>query len=608
MDSLGVLLRSTQVEQATSRKTPIRELLRRLGRTSKGPPLPSKQATKETEVEPVDREPQTHESLVEQKPSQLETIRISTARLDSILLQAEEMVSAKLAASQRITDLRGIGAAFGTWKKEWTKIQAVVRTIQQSLERNGQHNGSKRNQQTTRLIEFLEWNNTFVKSMEGQLSLLTRTAEQDRRLLAGMVDDLLNDMKRVLMLPFSSVLEIFPKLVRDLSRNQAKQVELLIQGGEIEVDRRILEEMKDPLIHLVRNCIDHGIEKPEERKRQKKSPQGTVRIAISQKNGSRVEILISDDGAGIDLVRVKSAALKLGTVSQAEAERLGDKETLSLVFQPELSTSPIITDISGRGLGLAIVQEKVEKLGGGVSLATQPDRGTTLRIDLPLTLARFRGILVLVEDHLFVLPTSLIQCVARVKAEEIKTVGNRETIRLHGQALSLVRLKDVLDLSRTSGSNHSKEAVQLLVLGSAENRIAFLVDEIIGEQEVLVKGLGKQLSRVRNIAGATILGAGRVVPILNVPDLLKSAVKIVAAPSRVATEIDQGQTARKSVLIVEDSITARTLLKNILEAAGYSVKAAVDGVDALTALKSESVDLVVSDVEMPRMDGFELTA
>src|SRR2546428_6204088 len=192
-DSLGVLLRSTQVEQATSRKTPIRELLRRLGRTSKGPPLPSKQATKETEVEPVDREPQTHESLVEQKPSQLETIRISTARLDSILLQAEEMVSAKLAASQRITDLRGIGAALVTWKKEWTKIQAVVRTIQQSLEGNGQHNGSKRNQQTTRLIEFLEWNNTFVKSMEGQLSLLTRTAEQDHRLLAGMVDDLLND-------------------------------------------------------------------------------------------------------------------------------------------------------------------------------------------------------------------------------------------------------------------------------------------------------------------------------------------------------------------------------------------------------------------------------
>ena len=242
VDSLGVLLRSTQVEQATSRKTHIRELLRRLGRTSKGPPLPSKLATKETDVEPVDREPQTHESLVEQKPSHLETIRISTARLDSILLQAEEMVSAKLAASQRITDLRGIGAALVTWKKEWTKIQAVVRTIQQSLERNGEHNGSKRNQQRTRLVEFLEWNNTFVKSMEGQLSLLTRTTEQDRRLLAGMVDDLLNDMKRVLMLPFSSVLEIFPKLVRDLSRNQAKQVELLIQGGEIEVDRRILED------------------------------------------------------------------------------------------------------------------------------------------------------------------------------------------------------------------------------------------------------------------------------------------------------------------------------------------------------------------------------
>jgi two-component system chemotaxis sensor kinase CheA len=213
-----------------------------------------------------------------------------------------------------------------------------------------------------------------------------------------------------------------------------------------------------------------------------------------------------------------------------------------------------------------------------------------------------------VDEHFFIIPSASVERVVRVNREEIKTVENRETVQLNGQAVSLARLAEVLELFQGSGPGTSSDIVQMVVLGSAEKRIAFAVDEILNEQEVLVKRLGKQLSRVRNIAGATVLGTGQVVPILNVADLIKSAVKVTAIPARGALISGEIKEKRKSILVVEDSITSRTLLKNILESAEYDVKTAVDGVDAFTALKMEGFDLVVSDVDMPRMNGFDLTA
>jgi len=255
------------------------------------------------------------------------------------------------------------------------------------------------------------------------------------------------------------------------------------------------------------------------------------------------------------------------------------------------------------------VGEKVEKLGGTVFLESHPGTGTACRIILPLTLATFRGILICVDEHLFILPTTNVEQVVRVSKEHIKTVENRETIRLNGQAVSLVRLADVLKFAPKCTADESADLLQVVVLGSAEKRIAFTVDGVLSEQEVLVKKLGAQLTRVPNIAGVTVLGTGKVVPILNVPDLMKSAVRVMGGPIRLpAALVEIEEIKRKSVLVVEDSITARTLLKNILESAGYDVKTAVDGIDAFTIMKTEDFNLVVSDVDMPRMNGFDLTA
>ena len=567
-------------------------------------------------------------TMAVEKPALTGTVRVSTAKLDSILLQAEELLSVKQSVGHRSAEVREITATFALWKKEWENIRHDVRNIQRALEKNSEQNignhpadpqgkmdplamkgGGSYTSFTVKNLEFLEWNSTYVRSLEHRLAALHRLCEDDYHLLDKIAESILDDMKTVLMLPFSSLLDIFPAFVRKLSRDHGKEAELVMKGEDIKIDKRILDEMKDPLIHLVRNCIDHGIEKPEERVQKNKPLCGTVTITVSQKNSHMVEILISDDGTGIDLAKVKSAAVKLGIITDNEAGKLNDQEVQSLIFLSGVSTSPIVTDISGRGLGLSIVGEKVEKLGGTISLENRPVTGTVCRILLPLTLATFRGILIYVDEHLFVLPTTNVEQVVRVNKEQIKTVENRETIRLNGQAVSLVRLRDVLKFAPKDTADESADILQVVVLGSAERRIAFTVDGVLSEQEVLVKKLGAQLTRVPNIAGATVLGTGKVVPILNVPDLMKSAVQVMGGPVLpTAAPVEKEEIKRKSVLVVEDSITARTLLKNILESAGYDVKTAVDGIDAFTIIKTEDFDLVVSDVDMPQMNGFDLSA
>ena len=538
-----------------------------------------------------------------------ETIRIATTKLDAVMRQVEELLSPRLASAQRAKELREAAAALTVWKKERAQIQPALRQIEQAFARNNSANAAAHGRLALpKLLEYLDGEQLAMKSLDDRLTRLRKSADHDQRTLAGMTDGLLCDVREMHLLPFSSLIEIFPRFTRELARDQGKEVALAIQGGEIEIDRRILEEMKDPLLHMLRNCIDHGIETPALRVDKQKPPHGTCALAISQLDSGKVEILVTDDGAGIDAAKVKAVACKLGLVSAEETEWLEESAALALIFQSGISTSPIITDVSGRGLGLAIVREKVERLGGAIALESTPDAGTCFRITLPLTLATFRGVLVRAGEQLCVIPAGSVERVTRVARKDIRTVENRETIPLDGQAASLVWLTDVLEMPRKPGGSESAEMAQAVVLGLGSARVAFRVDEILGEQEILLKPLGRQLARVRNVAGACVLGTGDVAPVLNVADLMKSAVKQAMAPLAAIAAQLPADAAKPSILVVEDSITSRALLKNILEAAGYRVATAVDGIDAYTALKTATFDLVVSDVEMPRMDGLDLTA
>jgi two-component system chemotaxis sensor kinase CheA len=538
-----------------------------------------------------------------------ETVRIKASKLDALFLQAEEMLAVKLKTSLHAAELRGLATMLDAWRREWAKVHTDIRKTQRLLEK--EENRSSQDPiyvQAAKLVDFLDWTHDHLKALDKTLLQVTRAVAQDQQSLSSMVDILLEDAKKVLMLPFASALEVLPKMVRDLSRAQGKDIDFTLQGGEVEIDKRILEEMKDPLIHLLRNCVDHGIESPGEREQRQKPPRGAISLAIAPGDGNTVEIVVTDDGAGIDVPKVRAAAVKCGLISRKAVEQLSDQEALALIFQSEVSTSATVSDLSGRGLGMAIVREKVEKLGGQIAVETQPHHGSTFRIRLPLTLATFRGIQVHTAGQIFVVPTANVERVVRVKREDIHTVANKEMISLAGYTLPLIRLDRALGLTIKARNDENGRFQLALVVGQEERQIAFGVDTVVSEQEVLFKSLGKQLVRVRNIAGATILGSGQVVPVLNISDLLASAGgNSLALPLPSVDPLDE-EPQKRSILVAEDSITSRMLLKEILESAGYTVATAIDGEDAFSTLQRTPFDLIVSDVEMPRMNGFALTS
>lgn len=518
-----------------------------------------------------------------QRTAASESVRISSSRLDRLLLKAEELLSLKLNAARQVKDLKDLRGTLDKqgWAQDYAPAMAAGEARRSGI-------GS-------------------AEAVKKQLQRLIGQAEQDARMLKVLIDDLVADMKEILLLPFATVLNIFPRMVRDIAREAGKEAVLEIVGSEIEIDKRILEEIKDPLIHLLRNAVDHGIEDPGQRQENSKPRQGTIELVVSTIEGNRVEILLRDDGRGISVDRVKDKAVRLGLASEDTVQRLGDDEALRLVLLSGVSTSPRVTEISGRGLGLAIVSDAVEGLGGRLSMESEVGQGTQFKIVLPVTLSTFRGVLVMVGGRPFILPCAYVQRTVRVARDQLRTVENRPTISLPGRTLPLLDLAAVIGLPAMAGSEAGRPAVIVAaVLEAGGERMAFQVDEVLGEDEVLVKGLGPQLKRVQNIAGAAVLATGQVAPVLNVRDLFQSAVEGKAQRFTVQDGGEQ-QVKQKAILVAEDSITSRVLLKNILESAGYQVKTAVDGMEAYALLKTGAFDLLVSDVEMPRLDGFELT-
>ena len=341
------------------------------------------------------------------------TIRIATEKLDGILFQTEEMLAAKLACGQRAVELRSALSEIELWKKEFVKVFDTVRSAKRAARKHSQT--SRVGNSTARYLEktsqFLQANDRLIGDVKTRLEALAKSTMQDYHILGGMVDNLLEDTKELLMLPFATLSQIFPRLVRDVARSLGKDVDLVIEGKDLELDKRILEEMKDPLVHLVRNCLDHGLETPAERERANKPAQGTVTISLSQVDAGRVELRISDDGRGIDVEKVKQSAIRNGMLSEEKAETLDKQAGLMLIFKSQVSTSEAVTDLSGRGLGMSIVLEKIENLGGSISVESELGGGSSFRISLPTRMARFRGIMVEAGQQQFIIPTA--QCPAR---------------------------------------------------------------------------------------------------------------------------------------------------------------------------------------------------
>jgi two-component system chemotaxis sensor kinase CheA len=527
------------------------------------------------------------------------SIRISLAKMSQLFQQAEEMLIVKLISQKQLIELKHLYVKKQEQEKELVRLIDDLRILWQRSQSKIENLQNPRAME--RILFFLNEQQRHAKSFKESLGHLIRNAGQDHYFVESLVDNLLNDAKKLLMQPMNTLFESIPRMIRDIAHDLKKEINLEIEGGDIEIDRRILEEIKDPLIHIIRNAIDHGIESPSERKKSNKPSAGTIRIVASESSGNHVALSIIDDGRGMNIERIKSAAIQRGILTPKESAELSEEETIKLALHAGISTSSAVTELSGRGLGLGIVSEKVNQLRGQVTIDSKPNQGTTFTLILPLTLATFRGIHITVTNQDFIMPIHNIKRVLRLKKEDISTVANQETITLDNSSISFIHLANILGLARKSKQSSSCYA---LVISAVEKTIAFGADEVNYEEEFLVKGLGKQCVRVKNILAATVTEQGNVIPILNPLDLIKSALRGKISPvSKIEEQIDKSQ---KEILLVEDSITTRLMLKNVLESANYKVRIAVDGLDALEVLSLYSVDLILTDIEMPRMDGFTL--
>ena len=531
------------------------------------------------------------------------TVRVSAERIDSVLLQAEELLALKAVAEERLARWSEARDDASAWRRRWTRLLPQLTKLRRWLDENPE---APINRELGELLGFLEWNEDYAGRVRTAVEQAGRGERREQNWLGGLVDGLLQDTKELLVTPCSTLLQVFPAFVRQAAASQGKEVEVVLEGAEMGVDRRVLDELRDVLTHLVRNSIDHGIESPAERQQSGKPARATLTLGVREQAGGSVEVIVTDDGRGVDLERVRRLAVQQQLITAAAAEQLGEPETLALLFASGFSTtSPGGSALSGRGLGLAIVKEKVERLGGSVSVEQHSGAGSTFRLVLPITLARFRGIFVRSRGRRFVLPSTYVRQVLRVQPKLLRTIKQQPTLMVANRPVPLVPLADLLRLpSAEPGATPVADFV--VVISSGRLQLACRVDDIPYESEIVMKNLGRLLPRVRHIAGATIVGSGQVVPVLNASDLVFSAVQRTASPTVPAAPAPV-VSRRRRILVVEDSITSRTLLKSILQGAGFEVRTAVDGIEALTALKYEPSDLVISDVQMPRLDGFELT-
>ncbi|WP_044875134.1 response regulator [Pseudomonas sp. LFM046] len=537
---------------------------------------------------------------VPQAPHDPATVRVPAQRLDALLFQGESLLQHKLEAQAHARSLQAHMAAFDPQRAKRLLTGGVLKQLRDGLE----HLPPSTEDALRSVLDYLDWSLAQMDRLHFGATRLAKAGNHLAQGLAQLSDGLNDELQRVLLLSGASLMEGLPAMVQDLASQAGKRVAFEVRGESLQIDKRILDELRTVLTHLLRNAIDHGVEAPDLRSRVGKDPVGRLHVELVQESADRFELRVSDDGRGLDLDRLKAKAVSSGLLSQDQAEELSDAEACKLIFASGLSTSAIITDLSGRGLGMAIVQETVERLGGRIELESHAGKGTCFHLHLPLSLSTFRAVIVRDAERVFAIPALAVERCLRLPLSAMKNLENRPSVTVDGEVMPLWTLAEVLGLGQVAQSG---DILTLLLLKVRGERFVLLVEELLGDQEIIVKGLGQQLVRVRNLLGATVLGDGQLVPILHPADLYRSALD-TRDSSFSQQERARTGVAMQRLLIAEDSFTSRGLLKAILEGAGYQVATANDGLEAWNALKQGQFDLLVSDVEMPRLDGFTLTS
>ncbi len=424
--------------------------------------------------------------------------------------------------------------------------------------------------------------------------------------ISTVTTDLQLAVMKTRMLPVGKVFSKFPRMVRDLSRELGKNIELIISGEETELDKSIVEEIGDPLIHIIRNSCDHGIETPDVRKANGKNETGKVELK-AYNEGNHIVIEIKDDGKGLDAEMLKIKAIEKGLLSERDVDSMSDKEAFAIIFRPGFSTAASITNVSGRGVGMDVVKTNVEKLNGIIEIDSEKGVGTTQKLKIPLTLAIMQALLVGVQEEYYAIPLSSVLETVRVSQEEIYTVDGKSVLRLRNEVLSLVRLADIF---KVDSILESLNEVYVVIIGLAEQKIGVIVDYLIGQEEVVIKSLGYYLKGTEGIAGATVRGDGKITLIADVAAMMDMAKDVKVSVNNLVSQTAATKAKHAPsdyvVLAIDDSNTDRAIMKKCLKPLGVTVLEASNGLEGLEIVKNgdHDLDAVLVDIEMPRMDGY----
>ncbi|WP_017284569.1 chemotaxis histidine kinase/response regulator CheAY2 [Helicobacter pylori] len=424
--------------------------------------------------------------------------------------------------------------------------------------------------------------------------------------ISAVTTDLQLAVMKTRMQPVGKVFNKFPRMVRDLSRELGKSIELIIEGEETELDKSIVEEIGDPLIHIIRNSCDHGIEPLEERRRLNKPETGKVQLS-AYNEGNHIVIKISDDGKGLDPVMLKEKAVEKGVISERDAEGMSDREAFNLIFKPGFSTAKVVSNVSGRGVGMDVVKTNIEKLNGIIEIDSEVGVGTTQKLKIPLTLAIIQALLVGVQEEYYAIPLSSVLETVRISQDEIYTVDGKSVLRLRDEVLSLVRLSDIFKVDAILESNSD---VYVVIIGLADQKIGVIVDYLIGQEEVVIKSLGYYLKNTRGIAGATVRGDGKITLIVDVGAMMDMAKSIKVNITTLMNESENTKSKNSPsdyvVLAIDDSNTDRAIIRKCLKPLGITLLEASNGLEGLEMLKNgdKTPDAILVDIEMPKMDGY----
>ncbi len=520
-----------------------------------------------------------------------ETIRVSVGRLDRLGMLSSDIYLSHASAETRLRHLRGL------LEQAKACVQAVGQA-RSALGAAGAAGGA-----VSSLIPIHDELLTSARALRRGVRDVLRV-ERDELLRSGhAVVELRERVRELQVLPVSTLFDLYPRMVRDLARDLGKQVKLVIEGGDRELDRRVLDEIRDPMVHLLRNAIDHGIESPSVRQAAGKPAAGTLTLS-ARADGDHVVIEVRDDGAGIDPAAIRRVAVARGVLSADEVATLSDERAMDLIFNAGFSSRDAVTDVSGRGVGLDVVRERVDRLEGTLSVWSVPGQGTRFVVRLPLTLAMARLILARAGGLLVGLPAALVDEVLPIHESQVRRVEGYEAVEWSGRAVPLVSLAGLLDRDPETipGANRHVAVVHV-----DEHVVALVVDAFAGEREAVVKRPDPFLGKLRHVAGATILTTGEVVTVLHVPQIIAATMGVEPARLQARVRVAAEAPARKRrLLVVDDSIIVRDMMKSVLVAAGFEVTLAVDGQDGLDKQTAGGYDAVVTDVEMPRMTGLEL--